>query len=408
MDNEFLKKICSWRPKAFGSPRTEGHNTSDKSDPSAFQNGDSHSDISKINGEGKSPFLRRLNSSNLLISEGGIPSFEQFRKATGALWERAQDFIPSEKNEIEGEGRNRKEKEKENYDEIKIQKIENSNGEERVSFEGREKSRSCEADVRNNNTHSFDSYCDINNINKNGKNGKNDIDYENRSIYNNIEVLNELCSESNHNDDITNYHNNDSNYAKKDQISIENSNFIKTEHSLENQFIETENSGKLISSNNIISKDEIIKNENCSSSSTVKLKKDIEFKNINNDSISTVNRFDNKPENYCNEENNGKNSDYDRTGKQRRNGQRSRGLSNPILPIHSVLTNSVQHVPFDKKDIVIKGNENMIEHNMDNNSNYLNNGNIFHRERSRPMIVSSDDCIVNINNLSLNYNKKMF
>ena len=189
MDNEFLKKICSWRPKAFGSPRTEGHNTSDKSDPSAFQNGDSHSDISKINGEGKSPFLRRLNSSNLLISEGGIPSFEQFRKASGALWERAQDFIPSEKNEIEGEGRNRKEKEKENYDEIKIQKIENSNGEEKVSFEGREKSRSCEADVRNNNTHSFDSYCDINNINKNSKNGKNDIDYENRSIYSNIVIV---------------------------------------------------------------------------------------------------------------------------------------------------------------------------------------------------------------------------
>ena len=69
LDNDFLKFICSWRPKVF-----------DVADPDK--------QLSDRLAAGK-------NSSQVDSPlSPAIPSFEQFRKASGSLWERAQDLVP--------------------------------------------------------------------------------------------------------------------------------------------------------------------------------------------------------------------------------------------------------------------------------------------------------------------------
>ena len=448
MDNEFLKKICSWRPKAYGSPRTEGHNTSDKSDSSVSRNDNFHDDVSQINCDGKLPFSRRLNSTNLPISESGIPSFEQFRKATGALWERAQDFLPSAKLEEIGENRNRKENRngngKENGngngngngndDEVMNKEIENKNGEENNRVEDGEENRNHEGDLRNNDKHNFEffdmnddeKYNKNNKNSKNSKNGKNSknsknvtngIVDENRKNQNKIEFIKELHLGKNQSDNNFNYYNNTNNYIEKDLIIIENSDSVSVENSFEKILVETKISENLISPRKLISKNKIDEIRH-SSPSNIKSINEIECKNGYDNSVSTVNGYHNKynhenkneieNENENNDVTNGINSEYDRMGRHRKNGQRSRGLSNPIFPIHGVLTNSMQHVPFDNRYIEKKGDKNVHEDNINSKNSYFNNENNIPRERPRPMIVSSDDCIVNINNLSLNYNNKMF
>lgn len=69
LDNDFLKFICSWRPKVF-----------DVADPDK--------QLSDRLAAGK-----KSSQVDSPLSPA-IPSFEQFRKASGSLWERAQDLVP--------------------------------------------------------------------------------------------------------------------------------------------------------------------------------------------------------------------------------------------------------------------------------------------------------------------------
>lgn len=69
LDNDFLKFLCSWRPKVF-----------DVVDPDQ--------QLSDRLAAGKS--TSQVDSP----LSPAMPSFEQFRKASGSLWERAQDLVP--------------------------------------------------------------------------------------------------------------------------------------------------------------------------------------------------------------------------------------------------------------------------------------------------------------------------
>lgn len=69
LDNDFLKFICSWRPKVFNVV-------------------DPDQQLSDRLAAGKS--TSQVDSP----LSPAMPSFEQFRKASGSLWERAQDLVP--------------------------------------------------------------------------------------------------------------------------------------------------------------------------------------------------------------------------------------------------------------------------------------------------------------------------
>jgi hypothetical protein len=75
LDNEFLKRMCNWRPKAF-----------DVLDPD-----DLLAERITLGTPGISPA-----SSADSPRAPAIPTFEQFRKATESLWVRAQDLLPKQ------------------------------------------------------------------------------------------------------------------------------------------------------------------------------------------------------------------------------------------------------------------------------------------------------------------------
>ena len=389
LDNEFLKKICSWRPKVFGIPRTDGQTTPEIVSSISSQKSNSQYELSQISGDGNNG----LNSSKLPISTAGIPTFEQFRKVTETLWEKAQDFLPSRPGGNMDEKENRYRSRKEN-------KNENGNGNEIINIR---------KERRNNDLEQKKSTVETREKNKTYV-----IASRNTNQSNNVVIHSNNDNNINFSDDNNSSSRSSSNHGdKKKKINQQNSVNYDVDQSIKGPYSRTYLSSQNLDPSCLLdSRNELEHNRNSY------LFPDRVETEIENESES-----ESESEDVRNKE---RLENEEMIEKQRFKSSRERGSSNPIFPNTNPNLNSVSQLSYQKDlevkiktesfenedNTTINENNNNDDYNNDNNNNN-NNNNIINNNNNdhnlnyfRPMMISSDDCIVN--NISLNYNNKKY